>query len=194
MGLPKKSDNCDLAYINVTEPHTAVILSDPPLRHGRGFARALFARGRLRTARHVAPKVLLRTPSSTTCVEHAPHAIRAGVRANKEEREATADDRRSRARGPCVPRGHFHRPLRRDTDTKRQKKKWGTCASGRAHAAQGACASDAVVRARGGGHSSPECREHASARLLGRGRGDGRWAMARPRAHCHVRVYSLRRR
>ena len=35
MGLPKKSATCGLAYINVTEPHTAVIISDPPLRRAK---------------------------------------------------------------------------------------------------------------------------------------------------------------
>ena len=35
MGLPKKSATCGLAKINVTEPHTAVAFSDPPLRRDK---------------------------------------------------------------------------------------------------------------------------------------------------------------
>ena len=35
MGLPRKSANCGPAQNNVTEPHTAVLLSDPPLRRDK---------------------------------------------------------------------------------------------------------------------------------------------------------------
>ena len=145
-------------------------------RAPRRRRRSSFARRRARRALSTR-----RMPYERECVR---------IKRRGKRRQTTE---RSRARGPCV-----HPPWPLPPSTAQRHGYKSTQKNGaRVPAAARTLHRERVRRtpwcecARGGGHSRAECREHASARLLGRGRGDGRWAMARPRAHRHVRVCSL---